>query len=146
MAPPSDDEITTHAEAARVATKATTARQAVDAELTRFTTEADCLTTDVARVQQDADRARRALVGTSLDLVPPQPDGASVVPAAPVQATIVAALHAQAVGVLNIKALVPVVLDNLSPNYTWWKTLFLNTLGKYELSSHVLRCAVGGHR
>jgi hypothetical protein len=94
MAPPSDDEITTHAEAARVATKATTARQAVDAELTRFTTEADCLTTDVARVQQDADRARRALVGTSLDLVPPQPDDASIVPAAPMQTTIVAALHA----------------------------------------------------
>jgi hypothetical protein len=94
MAPPSDDEIVAHTEAARVAAKAATARQAADVELTRFTAEADRLATDVARARQDADRARRALVGTSLDLVPPQPDDASIVPAAPMQTTIVAALHA----------------------------------------------------
>jgi hypothetical protein len=31
-----------------------------------------------------------------------------------------------------------VLLDNLSPNYSWWNVLFLNTLGKYELVDHVL--------
>jgi hypothetical protein len=41
---------------------------------------------------------------------------------------IVAVLHVQAVSVLNIKALIPVVLDNLLPNYNQWKTLFLNTI------------------
>jgi hypothetical protein len=36
---------------------------------------------------------------------------------APTQAqAAIAALHVQAISVLNIKALVPVVLDNLSPN------------------------------
>jgi hypothetical protein len=40
---------------------------------------------------------------------------------------IVAVLHVQAVSVLNIKALIPVVLDNLLRNYNRWKTLFLNT-------------------
>jgi hypothetical protein len=50
----------------------------------------------------------------------------------------VATLHAQAVAVLNIKSMIPVLLDNLSPNYSRWKVLFLNTLGKYELIDHVL--------
>jgi hypothetical protein len=47
-------------------------------------------------------------------------------------------LHVQPISVLNIKALIPVILDNLSPNYNRWKTLFLNTLGKYELTDHVI--------
>jgi hypothetical protein len=50
----------------------------------------------------------------------------------------VATLHAQVVSILNIKSMIPVYLDNLSPHYNRWKTLFLNTLGKYELSDHVL--------
>jgi hypothetical protein len=51
---------------------------------------------------------------------------------------IIAMLHVQAVSVLNIKALIPVVLDNLLPNYNRWKTLFLNTLSKYKLIDHVI--------
>jgi hypothetical protein len=50
---------------------------------------------------------------------------------------VVVALHAQTVAVLNIKALIPVVLDNISPNYTRWKAL-LNNTDKYELSDHVV--------
>ncbi|EAY83991.1 hypothetical protein OsI_39218 [Oryza sativa Indica Group] len=47
-------------------------------------------------------------------------------------------LHAQAVSVLNVKALVPVVLDLGAANYTKWRGLFLVTLGKYALADHVL--------
>jgi hypothetical protein len=72
------------------------------------------------------------------DVPPPLPDTAlAAYVAAQAQAT-VAALHAQAVVVLNIKDLVPVILDNLLPHYNQWKTLFLNTLGMYQLSDHVL--------
>ncbi|XP_062198772.1 uncharacterized protein LOC133901412 [Phragmites australis] len=46
--------------------------------------------------------------------------------------------HAQAVAVSSIKAAIPIVLDLSSTNYTKWKALFLNTLGKYELTDHVL--------
>ncbi|KAL6639655.1 hypothetical protein ACP70R_023385 [Stipagrostis hirtigluma subsp. patula] len=42
------------------------------------------------------------------------------------------------VAVQNIKAFIPIVLDITTSNYTKWKTLFLNTLGKYELADHVL--------
>jgi hypothetical protein len=34
--------------------------------------------------------------------------------------------------------MIPVLLDILSPNYSQWKVLLLNTLGKYELIDHVL--------
>jgi hypothetical protein len=34
--------------------------------------------------------------------------------------------------------MIPVLLNNLSPNYSRWKVLFLNTLGMYELIDHVL--------
>ncbi|KAL6597818.1 hypothetical protein ACP70R_046623 [Stipagrostis hirtigluma subsp. patula] len=54
------------------------------------------------------------------------------------EAAAVAALHAQAVAVQNIKAFIPFVLDITTSNYTKWKTLFLNTLSKYELTDHVL--------
>ncbi|XP_062233910.1 uncharacterized protein LOC133931113 [Phragmites australis] len=50
----------------------------------------------------------------------------------------IAALHAQAVAVINIRSLIPVVLDGESPNYTTWRSLFLLVVGKYELSDHVL--------
>jgi hypothetical protein len=50
----------------------------------------------------------------------------------------VTALHAQAVSILNAKAMISIFLDNLSSHYNQWKTLFLNTLNKYELSDHVL--------
>lgn len=60
-------------------------------------------------------------------------------PAAPaLDDTARAALHAQAVGVLNVKALVPVTLDVANSNYTRWRGLFLVALGKYALTDHVL--------
>jgi hypothetical protein len=49
-----------------------------------------------------------------------------------------AALHAQAISVLNVKALVPVTLDVAAANYTKWRGLFLVALGKYALTEHVL--------
>jgi hypothetical protein len=48
-----------------------------------------------------------------------------------------ASLHAQAVAVQNFRALVPIVLDRHSTQYSQWCGLFLNTLGKYALADHV---------
>ncbi|XP_039778489.1 uncharacterized protein LOC120645819 [Panicum virgatum] len=47
-------------------------------------------------------------------------------------------LHAQAVGVQNIRGLVPIVLDSLADNYSRWRESFLLTLGKFSLQDHVL--------
>ncbi|XP_062230091.1 uncharacterized protein LOC133927670 [Phragmites australis] len=49
-----------------------------------------------------------------------------------------ATIHVQTVGVLNIKVLVPVVLDIVSLNYSKWRDLFLTTLGRYDLFDYVL--------
>lgn len=46
-------------------------------------------------------------------------------------------IHAQAAGVQNIWALVPVVLDLTSPHYNKWRDLVLLTLGRYSLADHV---------
>jgi hypothetical protein len=78
----------------------------------------------------------------ALGLQPPsahdeQPVG-SASGGAPLTSDAVDALHAQAVSVLNVKALVPVVLDIGAANYSKWCGLFLVTLGKYALSDHVL--------
>jgi hypothetical protein len=54
----------------------------------------------------------------------------------------VSALHTQALGVLNIRALVPVVLDLNTPSFSKWRRLFLLILGKYALADHVLSDAV----
>lgn len=54
------------------------------------------------------------------------------------EAATIAALHAQAVAVVNIRSLIPVVLNGESPNHTTWRSLFLLIVGKYELSTHVL--------
>jgi hypothetical protein len=43
-------------------------------------------------------------------------------------------LHAQVVAVQNFHALVPIVLDRHSAQYSQWRSLFLNTLGKYALA------------
>ncbi|XP_062181714.1 uncharacterized protein LOC133885949 [Phragmites australis] len=48
------------------------------------------------------------------------------------------ALHAQAMAILNVKALVPIVLDFSSPHYNRWRGLFMNTLERYALADHVL--------
>ena len=47
-------------------------------------------------------------------------------------------LHAQAVGVQNIHALVPAVLDMETNNYTRWRHQMLLVLGKFSLRRHVL--------
>uniref|UniRef100_A0A0E0LAR4 Uncharacterized protein n=1 Tax=Oryza punctata TaxID=4537 RepID=A0A0E0LAR4_ORYPU len=49
-----------------------------------------------------------------------------------------AALHYQAIGVLNVKSIIPVVLDVQAANYTKWRGIFLVALGKYDLQDHVL--------
>jgi hypothetical protein len=49
-----------------------------------------------------------------------------------------AAVHAAAIAVLNIKVLVPLVLDRAADNYNQWHALFLTVLGKYALMDHVL--------
>jgi hypothetical protein len=48
-----------------------------------------------------------------------------------------ASLHAQAIAVQNFRALVPIVPDHHSTQYSQWRGLFLNTLGKYALVDHI---------
>jgi len=55
-------------------------------------------------------------------------------------------VHAAAIAVLNIKVLVPVVLDHVANNYTRWRALFLVVLGKYALTDHVLNDVVNSDR
>jgi len=55
-------------------------------------------------------------------------------------------VHAAAIAVLNIKVLVPVVLDRVANNYTRWRALFLVVLGKYALTDHVLNDVVNADR
>ena len=47
-------------------------------------------------------------------------------------------VHAAAIAVLNIKVMVPVILDHASNNYNRWRALFLVVLGKYALTDNVL--------
>ena len=55
-------------------------------------------------------------------------------------------VHAAAIAVLNIKVLVPVVLDRTANNYNRWRSLFLVVLGKYALTDHVLTDVVNADR
>ncbi|XP_066384636.1 uncharacterized protein [Miscanthus floridulus] len=55
-------------------------------------------------------------------------------------------VHAAAIAVLNIKVLIPVILDRASNNYTRWRALFLIVLGKYALTDHVLTDVVNDDR
>ncbi|KAL6624613.1 hypothetical protein ACP70R_031934 [Stipagrostis hirtigluma subsp. patula] len=54
------------------------------------------------------------------------------------EAATIANLHAEAAGVQNIKALVPLVLDPLSTHFNRWRDLVLLTLERYTFSYHVL--------
>jgi hypothetical protein len=67
---PSHEEVVRE-EASRLAAEAAIARQVAEAELVRLLTEADRLATEVACARQEANRARRALVGQ--DPLYPQP-------------------------------------------------------------------------
>ena len=51
------------------------------------------------------------------------------------------ALWAQATAVINVRTLIPVMLDQDANNYTKWRGLFLTVLGKYALTRHVLEDA-----
>ena len=57
-----------------------------------------------------------------------------------------AAVHDATIAVLNIKVLVPVVLDRAANNYNRWCSLFLVVLGKYALTDHVLTDVVNADR
>jgi hypothetical protein len=48
------------------------------------------------------------------------------------------ALWVQATAVVNVKALIPVLLDQATNTYTKWHGMFLTVLGKYALTRHVL--------
>jgi hypothetical protein len=114
-------------------------------ETAHLVAEVDKLEADAARARQEATRARAALVtaspsNESAHMPPPPPHDGNVfwVYITAKANTVVAVLHTQVVSVLNINVMIPVYLHNLSPDYNRWKTLFLNTLSKYELSDHVL--------
>jgi hypothetical protein len=51
--------------------------------------------------------------------------------------TLTVSLHTQVVAVQNFCSLVPIDLDQHSTQYSQWRGLFLNTLGKYVLADHV---------
>jgi hypothetical protein len=68
MAPSIDDEADAPKEVDRFTGEvATTTRQAAEAELARFTTKTNWLTTDAARARQEADCACRALANVTQD-------------------------------------------------------------------------------
>jgi hypothetical protein len=134
-AAPADDE-SAHQDADRLTAEA---RLKAEAELKALLDKADQLIADATHARQEADRACQALASSSDSHAPPPlTDGTLVVDDAAHVHAAIAALHTQAVAVLNIKALIPIVLDNLSMNYNQWKTLFLNTLSKYKLLDHML--------
>lgn len=49
----------------------------------------------------------------------------------------ITSLHAQAVGVQNIRSLVPIIIDLTFSTYTRWRDLVL-TLHCYALNDHIL--------
>jgi hypothetical protein len=51
------------------------------------------------------------------------------------------AIWAQATTVVNVKALIPIILDKAINTYTKWRGMFLTVLGKYALTPHVLEDA-----
>ena len=48
------------------------------------------------------------------------------------------AVWAQATAVVNVKAMIPIILDKATGTYTKWRGMFLTVLGKYALAPHVL--------
>jgi hypothetical protein len=69
---------------------------------------------------------------------PPASTDDDNVPLAAGDVDVGAALHAQALGILNVRALVPVVLDLAAPSFSKWGCLMLLALGKYALADHAL--------
>jgi hypothetical protein len=56
----------------------------------------------------------------------------------PVEACTIASLHAHAVGVHNIRSLVPITLDIHSTQYSHWCNLIMVTLQFFTLDDHVI--------
>jgi hypothetical protein len=53
-------------------------------------------------------------------------------------ATLITHLHAQAASLQNIRSVVKIILEPLSPHYKRWCDLVLLTLHRYALDDHVL--------
>jgi hypothetical protein len=49
------------------------------------------------------------------------------------------AIWAQATAVVNVKGLIPIILDQATNTYTKWRRIFLTVLGKYALTRHMLQ-------
>jgi hypothetical protein len=107
---------------------AATARCALEQRVTTFNAEER---SEAVRIEAECHEAAR------LEQERRDADAHALVVAGEVAAA-TAALHAQAAAILNIKSLVPIVLDFMSSHYNWWCGLFLNTLKPYALVDHVL--------
>lgn len=88
---------------------------------------------DACRRLQEAATATGGIVVNNTDAPPTFTDDDDVTPATG-DVDVVAALHAQALGILNVRALVPVVLDLAAPSFSKWRCLMLLALGKYALA------------
>lgn len=99
------------------------------------------------KIRANANALERAAAAGRACTKPPKNDdhAATDDDVAYLEATTIASLHAQAAGVQNIKALVPIILDPMSAHYRKWRDYFLLTLGRYSLSDHVLSDAVFPH-
>lgn len=100
----------------------------------------------LAKVRADAAALEQAAAASHARAAPPPKTDhdnptAHDDDAAYLEAATVANLHAQAIGVQNIKALVPIVLNPMSAHYCNWCGYVLLTLGCYSLSDHVLNNA-----
>ncbi|XP_062178385.1 uncharacterized protein LOC133883168 [Phragmites australis] len=94
-----------------------------------------------ARLEEPAEARERAHLDDEATRVPRDEEAASAetrVLALTNAEVVSAALHAQAVAIQNFRALVPIVLDRASTQYSKWRGLFVTTLGKYALDDHIL--------
>jgi hypothetical protein len=112
---------------------AAAARRALEQRVAAFTAEErrEAARQEAARIEVERRQAAR------LEQEQRDADAHALVVASEVAAA-TAALHAQAVAILNVKSLVPIVLDFTSPHFNRWRGLFLNTLERYALVDHVL--------
>ncbi|WVZ58081.1 hypothetical protein U9M48_008389 [Paspalum notatum var. saurae] len=105
------------------ATAATAARRRLEEDVARH----ERALADARRRLREAATAEDVDAATDADA-----DGTGV------DATGVAALHAQALAILNVRALVPITLDLATASFSKWRRLLLLALGKYALADHVL--------
>jgi hypothetical protein len=117
---------------------AAAARRALEQRVAAFTAEErreaarqEAARLEAARIEAERRQAAR------LEQERRDADAHALVVAGEVAAA-TAALHAQAAAILNVKSLVPIVLDFTSPHFNRWRGLFLNTLERYALVDHVL--------